>query len=203
MWQCAKSDKSGKNSDRFERNNVSNNAVNGLGHWVCAACVDQTRKKTLTFSFVHSTARPHSRETVKHVTVRNCNPFFHSWQQQKKNSAKKRTLRIFFSLSRFDFNGKYVEDSNGAVSREKTTRRNWIKLPEKRNRDREQIKSNNETKRNELPINYGWNELNIGNKPLCVVSLLGWAKLCCADVLTDGDRRRRHSSSSTVKCWTH
>lgn len=91
VWQCAKSDKREKKGDRFEfeRNNVSNNAVNGLGH-----CVYRSNQEKKHSHFHLCIPR---RQTIrdKHVTV-TVTVFFSLLTTTEKNLAKKRTLRIFF-----------------------------------------------------------------------------------------------------------
>lgn len=120
VWQCAKSDKREKEGDRFEfeRNNVSNNAVNGLGH-----CVYRSNQEKKHSHFHLCIPR---RQTIrdKHVTV-TVTVFFHSWQQQKKIWRKKERCEFFSS---FDFKGKLLKTAT-VQSKKKDT----IKLPEKRN----------------------------------------------------------------------
>lgn len=164
---CQIGQKREKKGDRFEfeRNNVSNNAVNGLGH-----CVYRSNQEKKHSHFHLCIPR---RQTIreKHVTV-TVTVFFHSWQQQKKIWRKKNAANFFRLL---------ILKANC-----------WRQ--QRCSRKKRHDKTAGETKRNEWTINYGWNELNIGNKPLCVVSLPSYA----VTVLTDGDRRR---ATAPVQQW--
>lgn len=140
------------------------------GQWSWPLCVSiEPGKKTLAFSFVHSTATDHSRETRNS----NCNRFFFTLDNNRKKFGEKKNAANFFRLLILKANC-------------------WRQ--QRCSRKKRHDKTAGETKRNEWTINYGWNELNIGNKPLCVVSLPSYA----VTVLTDGDRRR---ATAPVQQW--
>lgn len=91
VWQCAKSDK--RERKKAIDSNSNETMYRTTRSMVLAiVCIGRTRKKTLAFSFVHSTATDHSRQTRNS----NCNRFFFTLDNNRKKFGEKKNAAKFF-----------------------------------------------------------------------------------------------------------